>query len=108
MQIWMPDFIRQKQEEDNDIKAVIQWFKDNSKPDWNTVRTKSPAFKAYWHQLDSFKIIDRILYRQLEPLQEYNSQLVSASSFIKNRILRFSSYRPSRTHGNDENINTQD
>jgi len=64
MQIWTPGFIRQKQEEDIDIKAVIHWFKDDNKPDWNTVRARSSALKAYWHQLDSLKIKDGILYRQ--------------------------------------------
>jgi len=70
MQIWTPDFIRQKQEEDSDIKAVLQWFKDDSKPDWNTIGAQSPALKAYWHQLDSLKVIDGTLYRQLKPLYE--------------------------------------
>jgi len=37
MQIWTPDFIRQKQEEVSDIKAVLQWFTDDSELDWNTV-----------------------------------------------------------------------
>jgi len=39
-------------------------------PDWDTVRAHSPALKAYWHQLDSLKVSDEILYRQLEPLYE--------------------------------------
>jgi len=36
-------------------------------PDWNTVRSQSPTLKAYWHQWESLKLADGILYRQLEP-----------------------------------------
>jgi len=53
MQIWTSDFIRQQPAEDSDIKAVVPWFEDDIKPDWNIVRVQSPALKAYWHQLDS-------------------------------------------------------
>jgi len=70
MEIWTPDLLRQRKDEDHDIKLVIQWLTDNSKPDWNNVRAQSPALKAYWHQWDSLKIIDGILCRQLEPLNE--------------------------------------
>jgi len=69
MEIWIPD-LRHKQEEDSDIKSVIQWLTTDGKPDWNTVRAQSPGLKAYWHQWDSLKIINRVLYRQLEPLIE--------------------------------------
>jgi len=70
MEIWTPDLLRQRQDEDHDIKSVIQWLTNDSKPNWNTVRAQSPALKAYWHQWDILKIIDGILYRQLEPLNE--------------------------------------
>jgi len=70
MEIWTPDLLRRRQEEDHDIKSVIQWLTNDSKPDWNTFRAQSPALKAYWDQWDSLKIIDGILYRQLEPLHE--------------------------------------
>jgi len=53
MEIWTPDLLRLKQAEDLDINAVIHWLTHNSKPDWNTVRARSPALKAYWHQWDS-------------------------------------------------------
>jgi len=82
----MPDLLRQKQEEDNDIKSVIQWLKNNSKPDWNTVRAQSPALKTYWHQLDSLKIIDVILYRQLEPL---NESVIIVKQLLLPRSLKF-------------------
>jgi len=70
MEIWTPDLLRLKQAENHDINTVIQWLTHYSKPDWNTVRSQSPALKAYWHQWDNLKIIDGILYRQLEPLNE--------------------------------------
>jgi len=70
MEVWTPALLRQRQEEDHDIKSVIQWLTSNDKPDWNTVRAQSPALKAYWHQWDSLRMIDGILYRQLEPLTE--------------------------------------
>jgi len=70
MEVWTPAIFRQRQEEDHDIKSVIQWMTHNDKPDWNTVRAQSPALKAYWHQWDSLCMIDGILYRQLEPLTE--------------------------------------
>jgi len=44
-QIWTPDFIPQKQEEDSDIKVFLQWFENDSEPDWNTVRAQSPLSK---------------------------------------------------------------
>jgi len=53
IQTWASNSIRQKHEEDGDMKAFIQWFKDDSKPHWNSVTAQSPALKAYWHQLDS-------------------------------------------------------
>jgi len=40
MQIWTPDILRQKQKENNDLKSVIQWLKDDNKPDW---KAQSPA-----------------------------------------------------------------
>jgi len=70
MEIWTRYLLRRQKNEDHDIKSVIQWLTNDSKPDWNTVRTQSPTQKAYWHQWDSLKIIDGILYRQLEPLNE--------------------------------------
>jgi len=60
MEIWTPDILRLKQEEDHDIRSVIQWLTNDSKPDWLTVRAQSPALKAYWHQWDSLKIVDGI------------------------------------------------
>jgi len=68
MEIWTPDLLRLKQAEDLDINTVTQLLTHDSKPDWNTVRSQSPALKAYWHQWDILQIIDGILYRQLEPL----------------------------------------
>jgi len=70
MEIWTPSLLRQKQPEDHDIKSVIQWLTNDSKPDWNTVRAQSTALKAYWHHWDSLKIVDGILYKQIEPLNE--------------------------------------
>jgi len=61
MEIWTPDLLRKRQDEDHDIKAVILWLTKNSKPNSNTVRAQSPALKAYWHQLESLKIKDGIL-----------------------------------------------
>jgi len=78
MQIWTPDFIRQKQEEDSDIKAVLQWFKDDSKPDWDTVRAQSLALKAYWHQLDSLKGMDGKLYKQLLLTRSLKSEFLDS------------------------------
>jgi len=53
------------------VSDLVQPCRENdSKPDWNAIRAQSPALKAYWHQLDSLKIINGILYRQLEPLNE--------------------------------------
>jgi len=68
MEIWTPDLLRLKQAADLDINTVIQWLTHDSKPDWNTLRSQSPALKAYWHQWDSLQLIEGILYRQLEPL----------------------------------------
>jgi len=50
MEIWTPDLLRLKQADDLDLNTVIQWLTHNSKPDWNTVCSQSPALKAYWHQ----------------------------------------------------------
>jgi len=33
MKIWTPDLLQQRQDEDHDIKSVIQWLTSDSKPD---------------------------------------------------------------------------
>jgi len=68
MGIWTPELLRLKQTEDHDIHTVIQWITHDSRPDWNTARAQSLALKAYWHQWDSLRVMDGILYRILEPL----------------------------------------
>jgi len=47
MGIWTLDLLHFKQAEDLDINTVIHWLTHDSKPDWNTVRSQSPALKAY-------------------------------------------------------------
>jgi len=85
MEVWTPAILRQRQEEDHDIKSVIQWMTHNDKPDWNTVRAQSPALKVYWHQWDSLCMICGILYRQLEPLTEANTTI---RQLLLPRVLR--------------------
>jgi len=67
MTIWTPDILRSSQAADTDIRTVLDWIASDSKPDWNTARSHSPALKAYWHQWESLTVADGILYRQLEP-----------------------------------------
>jgi len=63
MEIWTPELLRLKQTEDHDINTVIQWITNDSRPDWNTAHAHSPALKAYWHQWDSLRVMDGILYQ---------------------------------------------
>jgi len=69
MDIWTPDVIQRSQAEDHDIQSVIGWITNDNKPDWNIVRSQSPALKAYWHQWESLTLTNGILYCQLEPSQ---------------------------------------
>ena len=59
---WSPEFIAQQQQQDRDIAPVFEWIA-NGRPDWNTVKSSSPALRALFQQFESIIVRDGCLYR---------------------------------------------
>lgn len=64
-QTWTKEELRAKQEEDSDIRRVMDW-KANGRPEWEDIAAMSPVTKSYWAQWASIDLVDGILYRRWE------------------------------------------
>jgi len=89
LQAWTQEILAQKQKEDPNLKRIIEWLTEGSRPEWNTVRGFSPAEKAYWHQFESLLLADGVIYRKrspdTEPVEEFQQLLMPCG--LRNEFL---------------------
>ncbi len=80
---WTPEFLENEQRADPDIGPAFSWA-ITGKPDWEAVRSGSPALRALYQQRDSVVTINGALYRCF-----YNSDAsIRSYQFIVPRSLR--------------------
>ena len=60
---WDNKFIAEQQFSDADIKPVISWINNESRPSWEEAKACSPTTRALWHQYESLVMIDGVLHR---------------------------------------------
>lgn len=56
--------IRIKQENDDVLKHLLQWKRNNEKPAWSTVAPFCRELKAYWHEWETIEVKEDILYKK--------------------------------------------
>ncbi|KAJ8933818.1 hypothetical protein NQ318_022686 [Aromia moschata] len=54
------------QENDQNLKPIVNWKKEDRKPTWEEVSRYSPTVKSYWAQWNSLVLSDGLLKRVLE------------------------------------------
>jgi len=60
-QVWTPEILTQKQKEDPELKRIVEWLTNGSRPDWNEVHGLSPPEKAYWNQVESLSLVNGLI-----------------------------------------------
>ncbi|KAJ8957199.1 hypothetical protein NQ318_007761 [Aromia moschata] len=63
---WQPDELLRDQENDPNLKPIVNWKKEGRKPTWEEVSRYSPTVKSYWAQWNSLVLSDGLLKRVLE------------------------------------------
>jgi transposase InsO family protein len=64
--IFNPETIKQQQRADPVLSEIFGWVKTSVKPSYGDISAHGTELKFYWGQLDSIKIVDGILTRELE------------------------------------------
>jgi predicted aspartyl protease len=73
---WSDDTMRTAQEDDTDLKPLIQLMKDGAtRPLWNQVANYSSVTKCYWAQWDSLVMQNGLLHRKWESTNGNESHL---------------------------------
>ena len=57
---------KKSQEEDDDIRPILDWKRSGTRPQWNEVSSHSPVTKSYWAQWDSLVLENDVLCRKWE------------------------------------------
>ena len=60
---WSNTAIQQDQEDDSDLRKIIEAKKNNKKPTKQAILSESPITKAYWAQWNSLQLINGCLHR---------------------------------------------
>ncbi|KAJ8953487.1 hypothetical protein NQ318_023608, partial [Aromia moschata] len=63
---WQRDELLRDQENDPNLKPIVNWKKEGRKPTWEEVSRYSPTVKSYWAQWNSLVLSDGLLRRVLE------------------------------------------
>ncbi|KAJ8947791.1 hypothetical protein NQ318_019463 [Aromia moschata] len=63
---WLSKKVLKDQENDPNLKPIVNWKKEDRKPTWEEVSRYSPTVKSYWAQWNSLVLSDRLLKRVLE------------------------------------------
>ncbi|KAJ8957284.1 hypothetical protein NQ318_007848 [Aromia moschata] len=63
---WQRDELLRDQENDPNLKPIVNWKKEGRKPTWEEVSRYSPTVKSYWAQWNSLVLSDVLLRRVLE------------------------------------------
>ncbi|KAJ8944399.1 hypothetical protein NQ318_023172 [Aromia moschata] len=81
------------QENDPNLKPIVNWKKEDRKPTWEEVSRYSPTVKSYWAQWNSLVLSDGLLKRVLEKSDAYRSSVhettgQTPASIVMGRELR--------------------
>ena len=60
---WTSEFLRQKQEEDDDIRPVLEAVREGTKPAWQQCSEWSQASKAMWSHWELLRLHEDVLYK---------------------------------------------
>ncbi|KAJ8936593.1 hypothetical protein NQ318_016887 [Aromia moschata] len=63
---WQSEKVLRDQENDPNLKPIVNWKKEGRKPTWEEVSRYSPTVKSYWAQWNSLVLSDGLLKRVLE------------------------------------------
>ena len=63
---WSAGQLKAWQEEDMLLRRVRQWVSTRVKPDWADMRTEGRFLRIYYSLFDSLKMMDEVLYIQME------------------------------------------
>ncbi|KAJ8949442.1 hypothetical protein NQ318_007543 [Aromia moschata] len=63
---WLSEKVLKDQENDPNLKPIVNWKKEDRKPTWEEVSRYSPTVKSYWAQWNSLVLSDGLLKRVLE------------------------------------------
>ncbi|KAJ8945288.1 hypothetical protein NQ318_002745 [Aromia moschata] len=63
---WQSEKVLKDQENDPNLKPIVNWKKEDRKPTWEEVSRYSPTVKSYWAQWNSLVLSDGLLKRVLE------------------------------------------
>ncbi|KAJ8937578.1 hypothetical protein NQ318_023109 [Aromia moschata] len=90
---WQPDELLRDQENDPNLKPIVNWKKEGRKPTWEEVSRYSPTVKSYWAQWNSLVLSDGLLKRVLEKSDAYRSSVhettgQTPASIVMGRELR--------------------
>ena len=97
--------VRQAQDEDPDLKLVLEWKKGATAPSENELFSSSKAAKAYWLNKEQFVLIDGILDRQRD--DETEKDLVVPRT-LRNEVLRINHDIPAADHQGIARTRAQD
>ncbi|KAJ8947826.1 hypothetical protein NQ318_009970 [Aromia moschata] len=90
---WQRDELLRDQENDPNLKPIVNWKKEGRKPTWEEVSRYSPTVKSYWAQWNSLVLSDGLLKRVLEKSDAYRSSVhettgQTPASIVMGRELR--------------------
>ena len=57
---WEPREIRKDQENDPDLKLILNWKITDRRPTWEEVAKYGPKLKSYWAQWESLEVEDGV------------------------------------------------
>jgi Integrase zinc binding domain len=61
---WTADYLAGQQAQDVNIAPALKWLcTDLRRPDWNDIKSESPALRSLWQQYESLIVRDNVLYR---------------------------------------------
>ncbi|KAJ8937745.1 hypothetical protein NQ318_009155 [Aromia moschata] len=63
---WQSEKVLRDQENDPNLKPIVNWKEEGRKPTWEEVSRYSPTVKSYWAQWNSLVLSDGLLKRVLE------------------------------------------
>ncbi|KAJ8962278.1 hypothetical protein NQ318_018257 [Aromia moschata] len=90
---WLSEKVLKDQENDPNLKPIVNWKKEDRKPTWEEVSRYSPTVKSYWAQWNSLVLSDGLLKRVLEKSDAYRSSVhettgQTPASIVMGRELR--------------------
>ena len=64
-EVWQPAEVGKDQQEDADLKHLLEWKTNGQRPTWNQIAYSIPSLKVYWAQWDSIIIDDDGLLKRV-------------------------------------------